>query len=115
MLSVFVILSPSTAQITFERAYGGLDEDRGTSIQQAHDSGYIIVGQTYSFGAGDAYVYLIKTDSLRNAMWTRTYGVIHKEEVDGYEDFVERRARELQSLLTTLGSCRSTSNPHERR
>jgi hypothetical protein len=34
----------------------------------------ILVGYTYSYGAGDADLYLIKTDALGFPEWSRTYG-----------------------------------------
>ncbi|MCH7760462.1 hypothetical protein IIA15_03545 [candidate division TA06 bacterium] len=65
----------SFAQITFERIYGGAADDEGRSVQQTvPDGGYIITGWTESFGAGSRDVYLVKTDSLGDTLWTRTYG-----------------------------------------
>jgi hypothetical protein len=61
----------SSAQVTFERFYGGTDYDGGYSVQQTSDGGYIITG---SFGAGMSDVYLVKTDSFGDTLWTKTYG-----------------------------------------
>lgn len=62
------------AEITFEQTYGGSENDWGNDVQQTVDKGYIITGRTYSYGAGNSDVYLIKTDSLGDTLWTRTYG-----------------------------------------
>jgi hypothetical protein len=62
------------AQVTFMRIYGGARADDGYSVLQTADGGYVIAGLTWSFGAGGTDAWLIKTDSLGDTMWTRTYG-----------------------------------------
>jgi hypothetical protein len=68
-----LLVSLSHAQQKWERTYGGTNRDRGNSVQQTTDGGYIVAGGTGSFGIG-YQVYLIKTDASGDTLWTRNYG-----------------------------------------
>ncbi len=69
---VFIVPADFLSQVSFERTYTG---DRGKCVRQTFpDSGYIVAGYTKSSGAGGSDVYLIKTDSSGDTLWTRTYG-----------------------------------------
>jgi hypothetical protein len=57
----------------WEKSLGGQSYEIGNSIQQTADGGYIIGGQTYSYGAEDGDYYLIKTNSLGVKQWDHTY------------------------------------------
>jgi len=70
---VYLIKTDSAGDTLWARTYGGSDEDYGGSVQQTSDGGYIVAGETWSYGEGGG-VYLIKTDSFGDTLWTRTYG-----------------------------------------
>jgi hypothetical protein len=84
MVATAAVLVPSflTAQMTFQRTYGGGHDDIGYSVQQTADGGYIVVGTTVSYGAGGGDVYLVRTDGSGDTLWTRTYGGTSRD--DGY-------------------------------
>jgi hypothetical protein len=71
---VYLIKTDPSGDTLWTRTYGGNGHDWGQSVQQTTDGGYIVSGQTNSFGPGQADVYLIKTDAVGDTLWTRTYG-----------------------------------------
>ena len=79
---VFFLKTDNNGNPIFSKTFGGTQDDEATSIKQTSDGGYIITGFTNSFGAGSYDCYLIKTDSLGNLLWSKTYGGV------GYEQAV---------------------------
>ncbi len=60
--------------------YGGIQNDVCNQIKPTYDGGYIMIGTTNSFGCGNTSFYVIKTDSLCNHQWSRTYsGAMNQE------------------------------------
>ena len=70
----YLIRTDSVGNVLWDTTYGGSNDDIGISLDQTSDGGYILVGWTWSFGAGGMDLYLIKTDSLGNTLWDITYG-----------------------------------------
>jgi hypothetical protein len=54
--------------------FGGSEREWFSSGQQTSDDGYILVGSTYSYGAGESDIWLIKTDKFGIKQWDRTFG-----------------------------------------
>lgn len=60
--------------VQWHRTYGGTANEDAQQVQATTDGGYILVGHTQSFGAGNADVYLVKVDATGQVQWTKTYG-----------------------------------------
>jgi len=71
---VYLLKIDANGDSVWAKTYGGTDSESGWSVRETSGGGYIIVGQTMSFGAGDKDVYIIKTDSLGDSLWARFYG-----------------------------------------
>jgi hypothetical protein len=74
----FVAFGQSSS--VWNQTYGGSASESCFSVLKADDGGYVMVGDTFSFGNGDADVWLVKTDEHGNLVWNRTFGTL------GYED-----------------------------
>ena len=71
---VYLIKTDGNGDSLWTKIFGGTGIDVGNSVQQTTDGGYIITGETESFGNGGQDVYLIKTDGNGDSLWTKTFG-----------------------------------------
>lgn len=76
---VYLIKTDSSGNTLWTQTYGGTANEVGYSVQQTIDGGFIVAGYTSSFGAGNSDIYLIKTDSNGDVLWTQTYGGTERE------------------------------------
>jgi PKD repeat protein len=58
----------------WNRTFGGDSSDWLHSFQQTFDGGYILGGDTRSFGTGSSDFWLVKTDNNGIELWNRTFG-----------------------------------------
>lgn len=79
LLITSIAIQPLAGQTYFQFTYGGSDSDYGHSVQQTADGGYILFGQTRSFGAGSQDMYLVKTNASGIQQWQKTFGGINVE------------------------------------
>jgi hypothetical protein len=73
-VDVYLVKTDTSGVALWTRVYGGPGYEEGYSVQQTSDGGYIVVGLTTSFGAGNNDIYLLKTDTSGDTAWTRTFG-----------------------------------------
>jgi len=71
---VYLIKTDVVGDTLWTKTFGGTAVDWAIDVRQTPDGGYVIAGATQSFGAGGEDVYLIRTDSLGDTLWTKTFG-----------------------------------------
>lgn len=70
----YLVKLNANLQVQWEKTFGGTGNDQGYSVEQTLDGGYIIGGNTESYGAGGSDGWIIKTDAQGNEEWSRTFG-----------------------------------------
>lgn len=70
---LWVFKLSSTGETDWEATFGGEGADEALAVQETADGGFIVAGQTSSFGStSDGWV--IKLDAAGNVVWKETYG-----------------------------------------
>jgi hypothetical protein len=77
----WLVKTDANGNVMWNQAYGagpGIDgassDNSAESIVQTADGGYVLAGNTFTYGAGASDAWLVKTDSSGNTVWNQTYG-----------------------------------------
>ncbi|MBK8415147.1 MAG: T9SS type A sorting domain-containing protein [Bacteroidetes bacterium] len=70
----YLVKTDASGNVSWTKTFGGAFDDVANSVKQTSDGGYIVAGETNSFGAGDIDFYLIKTDAFGNLTWSKSFG-----------------------------------------
>jgi len=71
---MWLVKTDASGDSLWSKTYGGSAFEGVNSVIQTNDGGYLLAGGTDSFGAGDIDMWLVKTNSLGDSLWSRTYG-----------------------------------------
>jgi hypothetical protein len=71
---MYLIKTDSVGDTVWTKTHGGASGESGSAVRLAADSGYIVLGSTGSYGTGYSSVYLVRTGSTGDTLWTATYG-----------------------------------------
>jgi len=70
----WVLKLKSGGQLEWGYTYGGKNLDQAHEVRRTSDGGYIVIGPTKSFGAGDYDIWLLKLNGRGRIQWQKTYG-----------------------------------------
>jgi hypothetical protein len=72
----YLVKTNSNGDTLWTKHYGGSLVEISKSVRQTSDGGYIITGYSESFGISTENMYVIKTNSIGDTLWTKTYGQV---------------------------------------
>ncbi|MHA2248372.1 MAG: hypothetical protein ACXADY_25720 [Candidatus Hodarchaeales archaeon] len=70
----YLMKTNEDGETQWNRTYGGTEGDVVSSLVQTPDGGIALAGGTYSYGASQFDMLLVKTDAEGVEQWHRTYG-----------------------------------------
>ncbi len=72
---LWLVKTDASGQHEWNRTIGAASWDQNAhSILQTADSGFLLAGNTYSYGAGNADYWVVKTNSTGHPIWNSTFG-----------------------------------------
>jgi hypothetical protein len=70
---MLLLVNPEGEEVSRNR-YGGASSDQCMGIANAPEGGFMLVGSTWSFGAGSSDGWIVRTNSEGDSLWSKTYG-----------------------------------------
>ncbi|MBE0572336.1 MAG: T9SS type A sorting domain-containing protein [Ignavibacteriaceae bacterium] len=70
---LMILKTDENGNVLWTKLYDNNGQDIGSALQQTADGGFIITGETSTIGNGFD-LWLLKTDSLGDTIWTKIYG-----------------------------------------
>jgi hypothetical protein len=71
---MYLIKTDSSGNVQWTHTYGGAGDDSAVVVVCSSDGGYVLAGNTNSFGAGSTDAYLVKAGSDGTMLWNKTFG-----------------------------------------
>ena len=72
----YLVKTDMAGDTLWTRSYGGPENDYLLAAKQTSDGGYVMTGVTQSIGVSTENMYVIRTNSFGDTLWTRSYGQI---------------------------------------
>lgn len=70
----WVVKLDASGTVLWQKTYGGAAYDTASDLRATGDGGFVVAGNTRSFGAGQDDIWLLKLSATGSILWQRTFG-----------------------------------------
>ncbi|MHA2096794.1 MAG: hypothetical protein ACW98F_19435, partial [Candidatus Hodarchaeales archaeon] len=77
---VWLVKTTSNGDEQWNQTFGGTGWDEAKSVIETADGGFLLAGHTYSSGAGEGDMWLVKTASNGKKQWNQTFDRFGKQD-----------------------------------
>ena len=100
---LYLVKTDTLGNVKWEKSFGNSSKDEGIRIREDLDGNYLIIGSTEVAGNSLRDIYLIKTDTSGNQVWSTTIGTPSKTDIGA--DIIPTGSGEYMVLGTTDSSA----------
>ena len=100
---IWLIKTGPTGLIEWNSYLGTTNNEHGGQVIEMPDGGFVLIGDRDLLGNGDSDIWLVKTNSVGDSLWTRSFGGPEPEH--GYDIILNE-----DGGFTLLGSTESFGN-----
>ncbi|MBA3648664.1 MAG: T9SS type A sorting domain-containing protein [Chitinophagales bacterium] len=75
----YLAKADAVGDVEWTRTFGGEGNDRGNSVNETSDGGYIMTGTLIPAGDSVGDAYLVKTDANGNKLWEKIFGGLNDD------------------------------------
>jgi hypothetical protein len=83
--NIYMIKTDGNGNLQWSKTYLGLARDCAYYAGETSDGGYIVTGETFSYGWGYGDAFLLRTDPAGNLKWFKTFGSYAYNNTGGHD------------------------------
>lgn len=80
LMDMYVVKLDKFGKMQWGKTYGGAKDDIANSVMELPGGGYVVLGETESYGAGAKDVYMLRLNNQGDTVWTKTFGTTAVED-----------------------------------
>lgn len=77
---MYLIKTDADGDTAWTKTFGGAGQENAKRATQTTDGGYVLIGYTDSYGAGEKDIFILKTNASGDSVWSKTYGTVNNDE-----------------------------------